>query len=122
MFPFLIGTVRTLLEVNVCQQKPSVSIPHRYGKNPVAYNTWMNYRMFPFLIGTVRTQKMQRGLTSLKVVSIPHRYGKNPFEDLTDVIGNIKFPFLIGTVRTAKGRALCPIGPKFPFLIGTVRT
>jgi len=35
-FPFLIGTVRTLIQVIVVPQDVYVSIPHRYGKNGAA--------------------------------------------------------------------------------------
>jgi len=76
-FPFLIGTVRTLLSFRAEYSVRSVSIPHRYGKN-----------------------EYQEDDEATRVrVSIPHRYGKNKriYIFLTHPI---TFPFLIGTVRT----------------------
>ena len=76
-----------------------VSIPHRYGKNPLI------------------TEKDG----NVSAVSIPHRYGKNLRRAL--VLSYIfGFPFLIGTVRTVLPAEVNNCGTKFPFLIGTVRT
>ena len=55
LFPFLIGTVRTLLTALIPLSLLAVSIPHRYGKN---------FEIIHFFSKT-------------SAVSIPHRYGKN---------------------------------------------
>jgi len=57
-FPFLIGTVRTLV--------------------PDMIRNFYNI-VFPFLIGTVRTEKHSKKTQQKIRVSIPHRYGKNSF-------------------------------------------
>jgi len=80
MFPFLIGTVRTHIFLEIMRYVSKVSIPHRYGKN--SQNSFFDdieKLLFPFLIGTVRTLHNQsaRGQRA-------------------------KFPFLIGTVRTKR--------------------
>jgi len=76
-FPFLIGTVRTLSDVQAALETIQVSIPHRYGKN----------------------QKNFAADVSFSSVSIPHRYGKNGAASrYAEAVG--VFPFLIGTVRT----------------------
>jgi len=54
-FPFLIGTVRTLERPPLC----------------IGDDT------FPFLIGTVRTVNSLMAQFFQSIVSIPHRYGKN---------------------------------------------
>jgi len=100
MFPFLIGTVRTVNMEASSFLIPLVSIPHRYGKNEKGSKSRHNRNVFPFLIGTVRTRT--------------HCWYR---------IRCCKFPFLIGTVRTcACHRELYTLHPGFPFLIGTVRT
>ena len=100
MFPFLIGTVRTIFAVDVCETVKKVSIPHRYGKNS-NFLVKLQYR---------------------DVVSIPHRYGKN-FRMFAHELKEPMFPFLIGTVRTKIQEFLQNITlDVFPFLIGTVRT
>jgi len=55
MFPFLIGTVRTMKTASYEYD------PHK----------------FPFLIGTVRTPRPLLMVPCHNSVSIPHRYGKN---------------------------------------------
>jgi len=77
VFPFLIGTVRTMALQAEDFQKGQVSIPHRYGKNFQVFGLSRVVLQFPFLIGTVRTEF--------------ERWERN--EDKV-------FPFLIGTVRT----------------------
>ncbi len=88
MFPFLIGTVRTITTESKSVMSKSVSIPHRYGKNiqKAADNGDIQAR-FPFLIGTVRTTAPLPKLYRILVVSIPHRYGKNRWRTSTVHIG-----------------------------------
>jgi len=100
MFPFLIGTVRTLLSVEWQRLSGLVSIPHRYGKNFLSL----------------------RANSNSTCVSIPHRYGKNTKETALKKSPYIEFPFLIGTVRTEDKFKYEMKNSKFPFLIGTVRT
>jgi len=63
MFPFLIGTVRTVFAI--------------YGCEKIA---------FPFLIGTVRTKTELLSVMYILNVSIPHRYGKNPDDSMQPCI------------------------------------
>jgi len=77
-FPFLIGTVRTLVTV----REPAVFLmfPFLIGTVRTEYQCRSDRSQleFPFLIGTVRTNKLPYGRLEGTLVSIPHRYGKNP--------------------------------------------
>ena len=102
MFPFLIGTVRTLKEM-FCSVVKGV-FPFLIGTVRTEILRLRRVRlcsMFPFLIGTVRTKGQIRDLSPYLSVSIPHRYGKNSATDKA-VSMIIRFPFLIGTVRTLR--------------------
>ena len=99
MFPFLIGTVRTVfcfLNVRSCFQ-------------------------FPFLIGTVRTVPCRNCTLRITVVSIPHRYGKNQsLEAWNTKRRRVSIPHRYGKNDIVRGTTTKE--PMFPFLIGTVRT
>jgi len=99
MFPFLIGTVRTIYADPPYFGYEEVSIPHRYGKNPIPSTANTQAELFPFLIGTVRTNFSIYSINDIRL-----------------------FPFLIGTVRTQRWLAEKVQTSWFPFLIGTVRT
>jgi len=123
MFPFLIGTVRTLFSSH-----PST-----------------DFARFPFLIGTVRTLEMRLYRLDTYLVSIPHRYGKNSVFPCVAVASSprVSIPHRYGKNRDDRvGRRKGIVGvsiphrygknvkvkemptqpPMFPFLIGTVRT
>jgi len=85
-FPFLIGTVRTVIDLETLEQVAEV-FPFLIGTVRTCFDflSFMKFVKFPFLIGTVRT-----GV----------RY--------TPKLITARFPFLIGTVRTkGTGRGTC---------------
>jgi len=121
VFPFLIGTVRTLEGKGTMKNYYIVSIPHRYGKNGCDVMRLLEKLAVSIPHRYGKNPKHTITPVMLVQVSIPHRYGKNLFSShpSTDFA---RFPFLIGTVRTNYYHHTHFEHLTFPFLIGTVRT
>ena len=76
-FQFLIGTLKTFINLESCLFERLVSIPHRYSKNAELKTRYIKSKEFQFLIGTLKTLIFFYQRAALSEVSIPHRYSKN---------------------------------------------